>query len=130
MFRAAGADRLRLGRDPFIPGGSQLDWAGSLAFLAPMPLRTIQALSRPTIVANENLFSHANLVSTLGPDVCQVLFSGSLAVAWLRESRGVVVTGKKSYFLLKKACQANGSFYNAHRIRRFSPNYYESNACS
>ena len=76
MFRSARSNDFRLGRGPFVPGGSQLYGAGSLALLAPMPLRTVQALPHPAIVANENFFSHANLVSKPPRRFCQALFFG------------------------------------------------------
>jgi hypothetical protein len=74
MLRPARTDRFRLRRGPFIPGGSQLDWAGSFAFLAPMPLRTVQALPHSAVIAHENFFSHGSLVSTSWDPLCQVLF--------------------------------------------------------
>jgi hypothetical protein len=74
-FRLTRTDWFRFGCGAFVPGGSQLHGTGSLALLTPMPLRTVQALPHSAIVANENLFSHANLVSTSGRRLCQVLFS-------------------------------------------------------
>ena len=76
MLIAPRTDRFRLGRGPFVSGRSQLNGAGSLAFLAPMPLRTVQPLPHPAVIANENFFSHANLVSTLRRRLCQALFLG------------------------------------------------------
>jgi hypothetical protein len=76
MLRPAGTNRFRLRRGAFVPGGSQLYGAGSFAFLAPMPLRAIQPLPHSAIIANENLFSHANLVSTSSHWLCQALFLG------------------------------------------------------
>jgi hypothetical protein len=76
MRSTAGTDRFGFGRGTFVPGGSQLDRAGGFAFLAPMPLRAVEALPHSAIIANENFFSHANLVSTALPPLCQALFSG------------------------------------------------------
>lgn len=104
MLSAARTNRLRFGRSPLIPGGSQFDRAGSLAFLAPMPLRAIQALPHSAIIANENLFSHANLVSTTRPGVCQALFSGRLAIGSASQgSRSEVWKVKKRLFSVEKS---------------------------
>ena len=75
MLISARPDGFGFGRDPFVPHGPELDRAGSLTLLAPMPLRAVEPLPHPAIVANENFFSHANLVSTSGRGTCQVLFS-------------------------------------------------------
>ena len=74
MLRPARTDCFRLGYGALVPGGSQLHRTGSFAFLTPMPLRAVQALPHSAIVANENLFSHANLVSTSSRPLCQALF--------------------------------------------------------
>ena len=84
MIIAVRTDRFGLGRSTFVPGGPKFDGPGRFALLAPMPLRTCQALPHPAIIANKNLFSHANLVSTSSRDFCQVLF---FDVPFLRDSR-------------------------------------------
>lgn len=76
MLGASRADRFRLGSDPFVSGGPELYRAGRFALLAPMALRAIKALPHPAIIANENFFSHANLVSTSWDGFCQALFFG------------------------------------------------------
>lgn len=135
MLSAARTDWFRLRRGPFIPGGSQLHRAGSFAFLAPMPLRAVKALPHPAIIANKNLFSHANLVSTSAAGICQALFLGPrTGQDRLRPEKSAAQGRQNSQknpdFAAEKACQANGSFYNARRIRSFSPFYYEPNDCS
>jgi hypothetical protein len=75
---AKSSRRARLGlglwSGTFIADRPQLDRTGSLAFLAPMALRTGQPLSRSAIVTNEDFFSHAKEVSTARDWVCQGLF--------------------------------------------------------
>jgi hypothetical protein len=80
MLRASGTDRFRFGSDTFVSGGPEFHRAGCLALLAPMALRAIQALPHPAIIANENFFSHANLVSTACGRLCQALFLGSASL--------------------------------------------------
>ena len=77
MLGASRADRLRLWRNAFVAGGPEFHRAGCLALLAPVALRAIEALPHPAIIANEDFFSHANLVSTSSDRLCQALFSGS-----------------------------------------------------
>ncbi len=54
---------------------SQFNRPGIRAFVAPMPLRAVQPLSRPAIIANKNFFSHLRLVSTWRMADCQTLFA-------------------------------------------------------
>jgi hypothetical protein len=58
-----------------VPDRSQFEGPGISAFLAPMPLRTVQSLSHPAIIANKNFFSHLRLVSTRSLAGCQLLFA-------------------------------------------------------
>jgi hypothetical protein len=111
MFSAAGTDRFRLGRGPLVPGGSQLDRAGSFAFLAPMPLRAIEALPHPAIVANENFFSHANLVSTALLGLCQALFSGHHHPSSGGATRSDAPGGRKKELFPAKKSLSRGSLF-------------------
>ena len=111
MLSAAGTNRFGLGCGPFVPGRSQLDGAGGFAFLAPMPLRAIEALPHPAIVANENFFSHANLVSTSLPGLCQALFSGPSPPIEPGKSKNEAPRGKKkSCFSPKKSLSRETRF--------------------
>jgi hypothetical protein len=94
MLIRAGADGFGFGRGTFIPNGSELDRAGSLALFAPVSLRTVEAFPHPAIIANENFFSHANLVSTSGSGLCQALFSaaGRVGSRWKGASSRELVT--------------------------------------
>src|ERR1700682_2062374 len=56
-------DRLGFGGRTFFADGSQLYRAGGFGFLAPMALRAGKPLPGSAVVANENFFSHANLMS-------------------------------------------------------------------
>jgi len=58
----------------FVTDWPQLDRARGFAFLAPMPLGTRKPLPHSAIVANENFFSHANLVLRRPNDVAKRLF--------------------------------------------------------
>ena len=78
MLIGARTDRFGLRRGTFVSGRPELDRSGSLALLAPMPLGAVEALPHSAIIANENFFSHANLVSTSGHGLCQALFCGRL----------------------------------------------------
>ena len=131
MLGPARTDRFWLGRGPFIPGGSQLHRAGSFAFLAPMPLRAVQALPHPAIIANKNLFSHANLVSTASRGVCQVLFSGRVTICLAPggSRRGGRRLRKRAVFGGKKLASpmAVSTMHIESRAFRL---FYEPNDCS
>jgi hypothetical protein len=58
---------------PFVAGRAQLNRAGSLAFLAPVPLRAVETLASAAVVANEDFFSHGFLITRLGHNAKQRL---------------------------------------------------------
>jgi hypothetical protein len=60
-----------------------------------VPLRAVEALPHPAIVANENFFSHANLVSTALTGLCQALFSGTPLSIEPKKSKDEAGLGKK-----------------------------------
>ena len=135
MLRASRADRFRLGSDSFVSGGPKLHRAGCFAFFAPMALRAIEALPHPAIIANENFFSHANLVSTSWYRLCQALFFG-------RELGNVEDCAKRGRFPATRAskkCRFRGEKRLASHmavstmrtgVPSFPPSYHEPNDCS
>jgi hypothetical protein len=72
--RNRGAITRQLRRLP-VANRSQFEWPGIRAFVAPMPLRTVQPLPRPATITNKNFFSHLRIVSTLRVADCQTLFA-------------------------------------------------------
>ena len=138
MLIAPRGDGFGLGRDSFVAGGPQLYRAGGLALLAPVPLRAVEALPHTAVIANENFFSHANLVSTSGRSLCQALFSALKCSVATRGPR-IPLTGtgrlpeKNVEKHEKKACLQMAKFYNAHQNRGIITNtlhYHEPNNCS
>lgn len=135
MLSAARTDRFGLGRDSFVSRGPKLHRAGCFTFLAPMALRAVEALPHPAIIANENFFSHANLVSTSWYRLCQALFfRRELRGVWGFAEQGQLPKGRPS-----KKCRFRGEKRLACPIAvstmrigvpSFSPHYHEPNDCS